>query len=380
MQVNEARNAEAALVGGLWLMGCYGQPETSRGGPVLVMPSPVMTVTERPRERVVLAPWRDANPFFHLVESAWMLAGRDDTAFLTPYVKRMGQYGEQGTGRQHGAYGARWRSGFDLDQLNVLVRRLKVDPGDRQCVLQMWDASPLRDIAGHVVGHDDLTGQWKDRPCNTHCYLRVRSESRIETPRSGYTADNYTVATPVLDLTVCCRSNDMIWGAHGANAVHFSYLQEYLADRIGVGVGTMYQLSNNYHAYVDVYERTLAARKEQNGFASTTRYESSDLTWQPMRMVGEPALDTELGPLCALLEHVHAGDPVPPNSFGTAFARLVRLAALAHAQYRAGRYNVALGMAEAIEAPDWRAACVEWLDRRARHAAGSPAREGASLP
>lgn len=55
----------------------------------------------------------------------------------------------------------------------------------------------------------------------------------------------------VLDLTVCCRSNDAIWGAHGANAVHFSILQEYLAARIGVGVGKLYQLSNNYHGYLD---------------------------------------------------------------------------------------------------------------------------------
>jgi thymidylate synthase len=55
----------------------------------------------------------------------------------------------------------------------------------------------------------------------------------------------------VLDLTVLCRSNDVVWGAYGANAVHFSVLQEYLAGRIGVDVGVMYQFSNNYHGYVD---------------------------------------------------------------------------------------------------------------------------------
>ncbi len=59
----------------------------------------------------------------------------------------------------------------------------------------------------------------------------------------------------VLDLTVCCRSNDAIWGAHGANVVHLSVLQEYLAAHIGVGVGKLCQLSNNYHVYLDQLEK-----------------------------------------------------------------------------------------------------------------------------
>ena len=41
-----------------------------------------------------------------------------------------------------------------------------------------------------------------------------------------------------LQMTVHCRSNDIIWGTYGANAVHFSILQEYVAARIGVDLGT----------------------------------------------------------------------------------------------------------------------------------------------
>ena len=32
-----------------------------------------------------------------------------------------------------------------------------------------------------------------------------------------------------LCMTVCNRSNDMLWGAYGANVVHMSMLQEFVA-------------------------------------------------------------------------------------------------------------------------------------------------------
>jgi len=55
----------------------------------------------------------------------------------------------------------------------------------------------------------------------------------------------------VLNMTVFNRSNDMVYGALGANVVHFSVLQEYMAACIGVEVGTYYQVSSNMHVYLD---------------------------------------------------------------------------------------------------------------------------------
>jgi hypothetical protein len=52
-------------------------------------------------------------------------------------------------------------------------------------------------------------------------------------------------------MTVCCRSNDMLWGAYGANVVHFSILQEVIAIELGVGIGVYRQVSNNFHLYTD---------------------------------------------------------------------------------------------------------------------------------
>ena len=53
-------------------------------------------------------------------------------------------------------------------------------------------------------------------------------------------------------MTVCNRSNDIIWGMLGANTVHLSMLQEYMAARLRMEVGVMRQFSNNAHVYLDI--------------------------------------------------------------------------------------------------------------------------------
>lgn len=229
MIVINARNVNDAYTTGLEQLWRHALPEQTRGGECLVMPWPVMTVYRRPLERMLWDPQRNANPFFHLAESLWMLAGLRNARWLDQFVHDFSSRFAEEDGEQHGAYGYRWRWHFELeggggaiDQLDTVVKLLRANHSDRRVVLTMWD--PMADLGANK----------KDVPCNTHAYLRVRS----------YPAD---VAR--LDLTVCCRSNDIVWGAYGANAVHFSVLQEYLAARIGCQVGMYYQFSNNFHGY-----------------------------------------------------------------------------------------------------------------------------------
>ncbi len=232
MHVIHVKNVHEALPAGVHHLQNYGVREESRPGKVLVAPTPVMTVYDSPLERVMFWKERDANPFFHLMESLWMLAGRNDVEWIVRFNSNMKQFSDDGV-IFHGAYGHRWREHFiadlGVDQLEYVVRLLTANPKTRRAVIQMWDA-PV-DLY--------VNERPKDIPCNTHIYLQARTEGLVY----------------VLDMTVCCRSNDMIWGAYGANAVHFSILQEYLAAKLGLLVGKMYQLSNNFHAYVDVFEK-----------------------------------------------------------------------------------------------------------------------------
>jgi hypothetical protein len=230
-----ATNVNQALAQALRLLKLDHTEEQSRNGPVWVFPEPVMTIYDRPQERVLFSPLRDANPFFHLMESLWMLAGREDVAFPAYFAKNVANYSDDGV-TLHGAYGRRWRSSFGFDQLLIIARELREKPETRRCVLQMWDTS--RWIAGHSddeeLGFDDLrkaTAGGKDVPCNTHIYFDARGG--------------------VLNMTVLCRSNDLWWGCYGANAVHFSVLQEVMAAWVGVPVGVYRQFSNNLHLYTD---------------------------------------------------------------------------------------------------------------------------------
>src|SRR4030042_825585 len=139
MRVITVRNVQEALPTALVLLSAYGVQRDSRNGPVKLVTEPVATVYTNPTERVLFWGERDANPFFHLYESLWMLAGRNDIEPLTRYVKRIADYSDDGV-TLNDAYGHRWRKYFLRDQLSIIVRRLREDPNDRRSILQMWDA------------------------------------------------------------------------------------------------------------------------------------------------------------------------------------------------------------------------------------------------
>ncbi|HUD11468.1 MAG TPA: thymidylate synthase [Candidatus Saccharimonadia bacterium] len=358
MKVIEVRNVAAALPAGLSYLLSEGVLQDSRAGRVVVAPQPVTTVYSKPCERVLFSTVRDANPYFHLLESCWMLAGRDDATFLDPYVKDFSsRFAEEG-GIQAGAYGHRWRHEFGFDQLDAIVDRLRVEPTSRQCVLQMWDA---RSMPVHGIGADDLLGKWRDRPCNTHVYFRMRRGE--------------------LDMLVSCRSNDIIMGAYGANAVHFSFLQEYLAGRLGVPVGLYWQLSWDYHAYVADIERLARRAKMTTGnvlgstdqavwgqLLASTLEDQRYARLNPYPIVTAPdAFDADLDRLMHYLDWLHADSSYATeqlNVKNTFLTQTVSQAAMAHQCYKEKLYDAALALAQNIEAEDWRVACVEWLKRR----------------
>jgi thymidylate synthase len=256
-----ARSVSDALGWGLLhLNGGEAEETVSRNGPVRAMPGPVVIETQLPQRRVLFSPKRNANPYFHFMESLWMLSGRSDLPWLCQFNKRMAEYSDDNGATQPGAYGHRWRQHFQYDQLTELVDLIAENPNTRRACLGMWDPWGVHtmfqdgDPTGEYQLRGDLFGasSSKDVPCNTHVYFQLRV--------TGY---GYA-----LDMTVCCRSNDALWGAHGANAVHFSVLQEYMAARIGaamddfVSVGTMIQFSNNYHVYPEALKCPMAELAE----------------------------------------------------------------------------------------------------------------------
>jgi len=342
--VIQARNVAEALVKGFYrLKGDVVVLEDTRNGPAYRYPTPVATVMERPRERVLFYGWRDANPFFHFYESLWMLVGRNDIAPLTRYVKQMGEYSDDGV-TQNAAYGHRWRRAPTIaphwggpiagerDQLVDIIAELRKKPTTRQCVLQMWD-------------HDrDLATETKDHACN----LVVTFQLSV---------------VGALDAVVFCRSNDAIWGCHGANAVHFSVLLEYIARCAELPVGSLTQVSVNYHAYQALYDKMYDKMLLGEEY-STEPYRNNEVSPYPLMSTSRESWDEDVRYFVTHDGRLPGTRDCRDPFFNEVAWPIVR----AHDIYK--DYNdagAAIASLYDCRASDWRRACAEWLERRRRN-------------
>lgn len=342
MRVINALSVNMALNHGAHHLAGFGLPSDSRNGPVIVSPYPVMTIYVNPERRVLVCPERDANPFFHLFESLWMLAGRNDVAFPAHFVDSMREYSDDGE-TLHGAYGYRWRNWFGYDQLLEIISILQNDPTSRRAVLAMWDGGTNDTNSDLIRG----TMGGKDVPCNTHAYFD--------------TLDGR------LNMTVACRSNDAILGAYGANAVHFSILLEFVALATGIPMGVYRQFSNNFHAYTELYSRIFggaiggAALARLGKAAEASDIYVNGVVTMPLLRSGE-SYHQFLDDCAMFCDAVFSG-----MSMGYHTAFFVHVVGPMYDVWRAWKnrhYEDARHLSLQIRADDWRLAAQSWLSIR----------------
>ena len=341
MDVINCRNVNDGFIKAMDMLSFDQQDiRESRAGNVIEHDVPVATVYEKPYERVLFEEIRDANPFFHFMEGLWMLAGRNDLEFVKQYNQRMSEYSDDGK-TLHGAYGWRWIDYFQktpvnkVNQLEIIIRRLKEDPTDRRCVLQMWD--PVQDLDRKGV----------DVPCNTTIYFKVRNNELL--------------------MTVCCRSNDAIWGTFGANIVHMSMLHEYMASAIGVSIGAYTQVSDSFHAYTKVFEDMHTKLEESDVFDFYSMkhfenpYENRAINYYPM--VNSDNIEEWNKDLYKFLERKPFEDIDFNDIFFSHVAAPLQDAWFLHKQ---GETDDAMSEVQNCIATDWATAGFDWLLRRAK--------------
>jgi thymidylate synthase len=216
-----SRNVSFAFVDGVAAL-------MSRGADVLVSGQRTkellhrVTVLERPAERFVFVPGRNNDPFAQIAEALWVMAGRDDLAWLSRYLPRAPEFSDDGS-TWRGAYGPRLRRwGGNVDQFDAVRKVLLDDHKSRRAVMNLFD--PAADYA-----------RSRDIPCNNWLSWIVR-EGRLH-------------------LAVAVRSNDIVWGFSGANAFEWSVLHEMLASWLGVDVGTQTWLAGSFHIYERHWDR-----------------------------------------------------------------------------------------------------------------------------
>jgi Thymidylate synthase len=282
---------------------------------------PFSTTYLRPTERVLFDKVRDCNPYFHFFESLWILAGRNDVKWLEQWLPSIREYSDDGI-KFHGAYGARL-----YPQFNAVVNRLQRDPTNTRTVLQIYDW-------GRDAYYDE-----KDMPCNTMIFLTIRNGK--------------------LNMTVCNRSNDLIWGAYGANVVQFSMLQEYLCARIGNGTtpGIYTQFSHNTHVYPDEEKTKLVMSNQTSMFNPYELSVGGQREVEPSPLVRDiTTWRRELGAFMTSGLTRSYREPL--------FELVAKPMMMSHMYFRERDYDRAYAVAGQVIAKDWRMACMEWIDRR----------------
>lgn len=333
--VVRVRNVSDALLNLLEMDMSDWRDVSPRGMRTMEHPGPVITVYERPMERVLFNKVRDANPFFHLMEALWILAGREDVEFLARYNVQMAKYSDDGR-VFHAPYGHRLRHHFDtevsprsnMDQITKCINILKEDPSSRQAVMSIWDPAC------------DLGAKTRDMPCNDMVFLKMRDGK--------------------LNMTVLCRSNDAIWGAYGANAVQFSMLQEFMASALWADVGELVQVSDSFHVYTENESDQVWKR-----LVSITHYDIDpyklDIAVPYPLFTGWYDGHVEWQRRCEMFCEGEVVDGSWP-----AFFRFVALPMrVAWEHYRNNRIDMALEcLAEEMANCDWKIAATQWLERR----------------
>jgi thymidylate synthase len=190
-----------------------------RGGPTHEVLHVVCKI-QQPRERWSVARVPPMNPAFAIAELVWIITGRDDSAFLNRWNSKLPAFA--GTGPAYdGAYGARLRRHFGIDQIRRVCDALSADSGSRQAVLQIWD--PIQDLP-----YPNGRPASPDVPCNICSLLKVR-DGRLE-------------------WTQVMRSNDLFLGLP-YNFIQFTYLQEILAGCLRTSVGEYCHFADSLHIY-----------------------------------------------------------------------------------------------------------------------------------
>jgi thymidylate synthase len=234
------RNATSAFIDLLDALLRSGDVVVVRGQEIKELRSRLITI-QLPTERVYVIPNRRNNIFGTIAEAVWVIAGRNDVAFLERYLERAREFSDDGKVWRAG-YGPRLRDWYGTDQLKEVVRILKDEPSSRRAALSLFD--PARDYIDS-----------KDVPCNNWLHFLIR-DNRVH-------------------LNAAIRSNDVMWGFSGINTFEWSLLLEMMAYWTGCQVGEFSYFVSSLHIYNRHYKRAqeiISARKDKTlydfGFGS----------------------------------------------------------------------------------------------------------------
>lgn len=196
-----------------------------------------------PKDRLMGFKSRKENLIAQISEVLWVMGGSQEIKYLQPFLPRAIEFSDNPEDESpvwRSGYGKRIRSypndnGEPIDQLKSVIEILKKDLYSRRAFLVI--SYPPID---HTPG--------KDIACNTFISFLVRKDLEDDKDK--------------LYMTVNCRSNDGFWGFSGINYFEFTFLQEFIANQLGIELGTYLHNVMSFHVYEHHFERLSKVRNE----------------------------------------------------------------------------------------------------------------------
>jgi hypothetical protein len=179
----------------------------------------------------------------------------------------------------------------------------------------------------------------------------------------------FNVRDGFLDMTVFNRSNDMLWGALGANYVHFGFLQEYVAALCKLSVGKLTQISSNFHVYLDFEVTKRLMGKVQP--AEPNPYEIGETVPSSVPILASDRDATWQSDALQFIERFTRDRPLKSYTWHEPFFETVAVPMFCawHAWTCDLSSYDALGHLERSGEPggeDWKLAAIQWIKRRSK--------------
>ena len=176
---------------------------------------------DKPYERNITHDWRKFRQDYAFAEWEWYLSGDRN-------IKKLGElYGKvpeiwkhmaDDHGNVNSNYGWQWNRMYQLD---YVIDRLKSDKDTRQATISIYDGKE------HPLYH-------RDTPCTY--------------------AIQFTIVNDRLNMCVTMRSNDL-WYGFCNDQYCFSMLQQLVARKLSIPVGTYFHFAHNLHLYNNIIEK-----------------------------------------------------------------------------------------------------------------------------
>ena len=172
-----------------------------------------------------------------MAETFWVLAGEDKIdPLMNFFLPRAKDFSDDGL-TWHDAYGPRL---YEYAQFqNVIGMFEREGPNTRRAVMGIWDVRKDTLLALNEKGNSSV----KAIPCNNFIYYWIRDNK--------------------LNMKVCQRSADLIWGTSNINLFEFTVLQEVMLNLVNNALRTNtepdFELGYYHHSIVSfhVYNETI---------------------------------------------------------------------------------------------------------------------------